>query len=716
MPGTMILAAGTPTMRYRAFISYSHADEAWARWLMRRLETYRVPSRLVGTAGAHGPIPARLGAFFRDRDELTASSDLGTTIRAALAESDALIVVCSPAAAASRWVGAEVQAFRDGGRGDRILAFVVDGDPGQVAGALACFPATLTAPTGDGRPVEPLAADARPIADGRERAFLKLVAGLLGIGYDQLAQREAQRKHRRMAQVAVASLAGMALALGLAATAWFARNDAQRRQAQAEDILGFMLGDLREKLTTAGRLDLMRAVDDKATGYFAALDPRDLSDRALEEQARSLTGIGQVRLDEGNHAEASAAFREAHARSTALHGRKPGNGQRLFDLAQAEYWIGYVALRQGDYANADTWLRRYRDSARRLVAMDPANFDWQRELGYGHHNLAVLDERRGRYAAAEDTMRTGLALHRTWLRQRPDDLQLRDEAADVASWLGSLALRQGQLAKAEGYFGEQVQALRTNIARDPKNSKWQHGYVVALLLQVDALAQRGRGAEARAALAQAAPLAAALHAQDPGNNTWRLSLGRSHWWRAQLDAAADPAGARKAAAAASSLLADAHAAANEDQAIATWLLRALALQARLALDAGDVEESTRYAASAAQLVQANWPQAPAERLRPWLAEHLLLQGGLAARAGAADAAARAFTAARDLLRQDGPATDPPRAGETATRIAFPMLDPLLRAEVALGNRGAADAIRQRLDSAGYVPLHPFPDHARVAVR
>ena len=86
-------------MRYRAFISYSHADQAWARWLIRRLETYRVPALLVGKPGAHGPIPARLGAFFRDRDELTASSDLGATIREALSESEFLIVVCSPAAA-----------------------------------------------------------------------------------------------------------------------------------------------------------------------------------------------------------------------------------------------------------------------------------------------------------------------------------------------------------------------------------------------------------------------------------------------------------------------------------------------------------------------------------------------------------------------------------------------------------------------------------------
>jgi len=29
--------------KYRAFISYSHADEQWATWLHKAIETYRVP-------------------------------------------------------------------------------------------------------------------------------------------------------------------------------------------------------------------------------------------------------------------------------------------------------------------------------------------------------------------------------------------------------------------------------------------------------------------------------------------------------------------------------------------------------------------------------------------------------------------------------------------------------------------------------------------------
>ncbi len=88
----------------------------------------------------------RLGTFFRDRDELPSSGDLGATIREALAESAALIVICSPAAAQSRWVNAEVEAFRASGRGDRVLCFVVDGEPGSADPAQQCFPPALAAP------------------------------------------------------------------------------------------------------------------------------------------------------------------------------------------------------------------------------------------------------------------------------------------------------------------------------------------------------------------------------------------------------------------------------------------------------------------------------------------------------------------------------------------------------------------------------------------
>lgn len=684
-------------MRYRAFISYSHADQAWARWLIRRLETYRVPALLVGKPGAHGPIPARLGAFFRDRDELTASSDLGATIREALSESEFLIVVCSPAAAGSRWVDAEVQAFRDSGRADRVLAFVVDGDPGQT-GAAGCFPPALVAPDASGKALEPLAADARRDADGRSRAFLKLVSSLLGIRFDQLARRDAQRKQRKLLLVAAASLAGMAFAIGLAITAYVARNDAQRRQAQAEDIVGFMLGDLRKKLTTVGRLDLMRTVDDKATSYFATLNPRDLSDRTLAEQARSLTGIGEVRLSEGNHDEAMTAFREAHARSTALYQRAPRDGQRLFDLAQAEYWIGYVAWQQGRLDDAGKWLAKYRDSAIKLAAMDRSNFSWQREVAYGHHNLAVLDESLGNYAKAERAMREEISLYRKWSKQHPEDTNIRFESANVASWLGTLMMRTGRLKDAQAFFVEEASNHQLNITAAPNEPAWKERMASSLLLLTESQALQARTKEASVSAERACRIASGLASHDPSNNDWRTALGVCRWWQARLADDSTTSRAAERVNEATKLLSLSHTTDLKNERILKWLVRAHLLQAELALEQKDASRAGQHVSAALAVIEPAWRSGRTESLTLWMGLTRLAQGDVANQRSESRAALSAWNEAHRLLLEG-----------TQGTASFERNEPLARVLIALGRPEEAAIHRKRLGDAGYVPLRPWPD-------
>lgn len=692
-------------MRFRAFLSYSHADAAWARWLLRRLETYRVPSRLVGTQGAHGPIERRLGSFFLDRDELPTAGDLGVTIRDALVDSAALIVLCSPAAAGSRWVNEEIASFRAVAHGRPLLCFVVGGEPGAADPARQSFPPALLQPDAQGVVQEPLAADARREGDGRERAFLKLVAGLLGVGYDALAQREAQRRTRRMAFVAAASLAGMAVALGLAATAYVARDDAQRRQAQAEDILGFMLGDLRKNLTTVGRLDLMRSVDDKATGYFATLDPRDMSDRALEEQARSLTGIGEVRLAEGNHEAAMAAFREAHARTAALYQRAPDKGQRLFDLAQAEYWIGFVQWQQGKLDGAETWLRKYRDSAIGLAAMDRDNFAWQQEVLYGHHNLAVLDESRGRYAQAEAGMMKVLEMHRSWSAARPADAAMRAEGAETMSWLGLVAAKQGKLEAAEGYFTEEVESFRKNAADEPMSSEWKQQLNEALLILAKSQWQRGRIEEATARVEEAVPLVEALARSDTENNGWQVAKGVVRWWQARVAQHAGNANAQDLVADSIGILQRARVNEPKSERLLSWLVRARNLQAAIALSRGDTNLAGKALEDGQKILAPLWRANPNEALRQLEAERLLLAGDLATASGRADQADSYWNQAEQTLLSSEPGAVP-----------FERLDSLVRTMRRLQRIEESIPHQQRLEAAGYVMERDWPGSASPLAR
>jgi len=190
--------------KYWAFISYSHADEDWARWLHKSLETYRVPRKLVGRAMPHGEVPKRLFPIFRDRDELAGASDLGEKIKDALGTSRSLVVICSPKSAVSKWVNQEVKSYKRLGLEDRVFCLMIDGEPNTKpdSGLLECFPPAVRFHVNAGgevtaEPAEPIAADARPGKDGKANALIKLLSGILNVGYDELKQREKQRQFRR---------------------------------------------------------------------------------------------------------------------------------------------------------------------------------------------------------------------------------------------------------------------------------------------------------------------------------------------------------------------------------------------------------------------------------------------------------------------------------------------------------------------------------------
>ena len=236
----MLQENSAPTLKYWAFISYSHADKAWGDWLHHALETYRLPRRLVGTATPRGKVPTRLFPVFRDREELPTSSELGGNLRGAIEQSRCLVVICSPRAAASRWVNEEIRSFQRLGRANRIFTLIVAGEPNASDGKpgfapeMECFPPALrflvdahgeltTAPA------EPIAADARPGKDGRVNARLKLIAGIVGVDYDALRQRERQRQRRRRLLAAVVSLALLAAFIGV--WQW---QEARRRAVQAQ--------------------------------------------------------------------------------------------------------------------------------------------------------------------------------------------------------------------------------------------------------------------------------------------------------------------------------------------------------------------------------------------------------------------------------------------------------------------------------------------------
>ncbi|MCQ2136930.1 MAG: toll/interleukin-1 receptor domain-containing protein, partial [Bacteroidales bacterium] len=132
-----------------------------------------------------------------------------------------LIVICSPNSARSEWVSNEVKAFIEMGRLDRIIPLIVDGTPHSYtdrdpvdAFEDECFPKSLRQYTKE-HPEDELLGVSIPEV-GKEKALVRIVSKMLGVGFDSLWDRHKRLKRRKTSVICAA----VALAVGAVVATW----------------------------------------------------------------------------------------------------------------------------------------------------------------------------------------------------------------------------------------------------------------------------------------------------------------------------------------------------------------------------------------------------------------------------------------------------------------------------------------------------------------
>jgi hypothetical protein len=206
MPPSPQPSAESSAAAFDVFISYSHTEAALAERLSRRIRRYR-PPRALGMG-------RRRLTVFRDVERLTTQAELSDALRERIGGAHNLLLLCSPAAAQSKYVDQEVAAFVERKPRDVVHIVLAAGEP------QAAFPPALKSAF-----QEPLYIDLRESGGWWRRwqrfrlESLRIIAALLRVDYATL-YREDERRSRRQRWLAVSAVLATVATLG---STWLAR-------------------------------------------------------------------------------------------------------------------------------------------------------------------------------------------------------------------------------------------------------------------------------------------------------------------------------------------------------------------------------------------------------------------------------------------------------------------------------------------------------------
>lgn len=169
-----------------AFISYNSKDDRWAKWLQRKLETYRLPTII---ANEKPELPKKIEPVFRFVTSI-GPGPLSDVLKDNLSKSKYLIVICSPLSAKSKWVGEEILEFIKQEKRDNIILFIVDGEPYSNDPERECYHPVIKNELPEMLGVNVQEKGDESVFFRKQKAFIKVVSRLLNVSVDSLWQRQ----------------------------------------------------------------------------------------------------------------------------------------------------------------------------------------------------------------------------------------------------------------------------------------------------------------------------------------------------------------------------------------------------------------------------------------------------------------------------------------------------------------------------------------------
>lgn len=368
---------------------------------------------------------------------------------------------------------------------------------------------------------------------------------------------EARRRWRwRMAALVGLALLALASAMGwLALQARRANAEAEIRRTQAEDLVGYLLGELRDRLAEVGRLDLLDGVNQRARAYFDAIPPERETVAELAARLRFLRSLADVDVQRGQFKPAEALMRRALVDAEARRRRLPNDETALEMVAEIRAWLGLTLMEQGRPAEeAIAEFAAVIPLREHMVQVLPERPDVVQAYAMAYNNRAAALQNAERWAESQADLEHSIALLKPLLASGYETSKMRSDIAVALGWLSTAQEEQGDLQGAARSRDEGVEMITALQASEGGSVIWMQDLSVALTYQAGLRSQLGQDAQALDAMHRACELNAQALRRDPDNPQHQRGLAVCQLRRAgpeldlaQVDAASASVDAAQAA-------------------------------------------------------------------------------------------------------------------------------------------------------------------------
>ena len=292
----------------------------------------------------------------------------------------------------------------------------------------------------------------------------------------------------------------------------------------AENLITFMIGDLKDKLRPIGHLDLLQIVGSQIIDYYDNRPESVQSEQSLLQYNRALNTIGEVEVNQGRFNKAKNIFKLAISQDLSFFKTDAAKISAFFSYGQSNFWLGNINYLQNNFELTQQYWSIYLDLSEQLLSMQPDNNAWKLEYSYALNNLGTLNYQQSNFSKAEHYFNLSADLKKELLGADPNNTQYIAELADTISWQANIFDKRNELLVSNAMYIESLHLTEKLIKMDEDNKAWQHNLARANYQVAVSHFDLGELIKVKYYLAKSLPIYIQLNDFDITNQVWIKEL------------------------------------------------------------------------------------------------------------------------------------------------------------------------------------------------